>query len=1361
MPSGGPFQTGEKTALRQMWAGGNVMMRWRGSILFFLAAMFGLGLSARASDFASLRLRWRDMLTQGTNCNRALPLYSNWVAEVESTGQSYWQSLDNSGGRTNLFYSYANLATDSSDLTTTYEHLLAMALAWAVQGSALEGNTNLQADIISGLDWLYAHHYNATTAIYDNWYDFEIAVPRALNDTVVLIYSNLAPAQISNYMGAIDHFSPTPSYTSILSPVTGYNKVWKSLVVSLRGVIVQDSAKVALGRDALSDVFQSVTSGEGFYADGSFIFHDEFAYNTGYGVGLIDTMGSMMQLLQGSPWTITDPAQTNVFRWVFDAYAPLIVRGSAMDMTSGRYPSRNGDNHARGHELLGGILRAAQVAPPAEAAAIKSIAKAIIQSDTSRNFLDTQFPPYNVYASDILNNANVSPRSEFTEHRQFPCMDRIVHRTPNWTFGLAMSSKRVANYESTRGENLHGWFTGEGMTYLYNSDLTHYAGNFWATVDPYRLAGTTVDTITRTNTSGDSYNSPNNHVGGASILGRYGVAVMHLNAYGTGTVSARNSWFMFDNEIVCVGNSVSSSYGRETIVENRRLSLYGGNPFVVNGVAKPTGPGWAETMTGTSWAHLTGSAPDSDIGYYFPAATTVKALRESRSGRFYDINTTYGSKTPSTGNYLTMYLDHGSNATSATYSYVLLPGFSAPQVAAYAAIPEITVVQNNSTATAVRTSKLGITAANFWKDSSNQVAGISSDHKAAVILRNDGLVLDLGVSDPTQTNQVGLRIEVNTPALSALSSDPNIAVLQMAPTIKLLVNTSNKLGATLNAKFLLNVAGQRPTVALSTPCDRNMDAPATVTLTAAAQDVDGTIARLDFYNGISRIAQVFAPQTTTTSVPVPNLPSGAYTFTVIAVDNSGLMATSGPVSISVFTPKAAGSGTGLVGEYYRDASFWRTIALTRIDTNIDFSWPDYASHPIALAPHFRVRWMGKIQAQRSGLHLFHTQSDEGGRLWIDGKSLIDDWDQHPRATVEDVGGISLVAGRYYDIRMEYTEDVEPGVARLFWTQPGAAKEIVPQSQLYPAIQGLKGTYYWATNMTGSYSQWVRVDDTVNFSWGTNSPEPTTLSIPFAVRWTGKVKANAAGQYKFFTSSDDAARLYVNGQLLIDNWTPHAPTENSNTITLAAAGVYYDLTLEYFNQSGAGTVILSWQPPGETKQVIPASNLTPGQNNNPPILATLTNYVGVRGGTVNFAATAADPDTPSQSLNFTLDTGSPPGAMIHPSSGAFAWTIPHDQPFGPVQFTVRVSDNGLPQMSDAQRVSITVLTNPTLSVVHSLNSAVFRWPQFVVPMQLYSASNLAPPVAWLPVTNSALLSNGVWALEIPSPTNDMQFFRLGP
>src|SRR6185436_4602383 len=121
----------------------------------------------------------------------------------------------------------------------------------------------------------------------------------------------------------------------------------------------------------------------------------------------------------------------------------------------------------------------------ADAARIKSFVKAQILSDTSRRFVENQEPPYSVWANAVMTDTNIAPLGEVPEHRQFPGMDRVVHRMRGWTLGLSMSSSRVANYESTRGENLKGWFSGEGMTYLYNNDLNHYAENYWPTVNPY------------------------------------------------------------------------------------------------------------------------------------------------------------------------------------------------------------------------------------------------------------------------------------------------------------------------------------------------------------------------------------------------------------------------------------------------------------------------------------------------------------------------------------------------------------------------------------------------------------------------------------------------------------------------------------------------------------------------------------------------------------------------------------------------------------------------------------------------------------------------------------------------------------
>ena len=78
-------------------------------------------------------------------------------------------------------------------------------------------------------------------------------------------------------------------------------------------------------------------------------------------------------------------------------------------------------------------------------------------------------------------------------------------------------------------------------------------------------------------------------------------------------------------------------------------------------------------------------------------------------------------------------------------------------------------------------------------------------------------------------------------------------------------------------------------------------------------------------------------------------------------------------------------------------------------------------------------------------------------------------------------------------------------------------------------------------------------------------------------------------YRFYTLSDDGVRLWVNGQLLINNWTDHPTTENSGTIALTA-GQKYDVKLEYYDHTRNAVAKLLWSSTSQTKQPIPQSQL---------------------------------------------------------------------------------------------------------------------------------------------------------------------------
>jgi uncharacterized protein (DUF1800 family)/regulation of enolase protein 1 (concanavalin A-like superfamily) len=147
-----------------------------------------------------------------------------------------------------------------------------------------------------------------------------------------------------------------------------------------------------------------------------------------------------------------------------------------------------------------------------------------------------------------------------------------------------------------------------------------------------------------------------------------------------------------------------------------------------------------------------------------------------------------------------------------------------------------------------------------------------------------------------------------------------------------------------------------------------------------------------------------------------------------------------------------------------------------------------------------------------------------------------------------------------------------------------------------AAPGLSGEYHSIAGTTGNPprtpiapTSTKRVDPTVNFNWASGSPMTGIGVDRFAVRWTGSVQPLYTEQYTFFTRSDDGVRLWVDGQLLVDNWTLHSATENSGTIALQA-GRSYNVQLEFFENTGQAVAQLSWSSPSQAKSIIPQTQL---------------------------------------------------------------------------------------------------------------------------------------------------------------------------
>lgn len=140
--------------------------------------------------------------------------------------------------------------------------------------------------------------------------------------------------------------------------------------------------------------------------------------------------------------------------------------------------------------------------------------------------------------------------------------------------------------------------------------------------------------------------------------------------------------------------------------------------------------------------------------------------------------------------------------------------------------------------------------------------------------------------------------------------------------------------------------------------------------------------------------------------------------------------------------------------------------------------------------------------------------------------------------------------------------------------------------------GLSGAYYSDQLMTFTNPPTlVRTDATVDFDWGTGGPDASVDPAFFTVMWTGSIQPQFNEIYTFYTTTDDGVRLWVNGQLIIDEWVDQPATQWSGSIALAA-GQKYPVTMEYYQNTGNASAQLAWSSPSTPMAVVPQSQLYP-------------------------------------------------------------------------------------------------------------------------------------------------------------------------
>lgn len=320
--------------------------------------------------------------------------------------------------------------------------------------------------------------------------------------------------------------------------------------------------------------------------------------------------------------------------------------------------------------VMKSLLRLSDAMDESTKAKYKKIVKSSVESDSSYKQNDY----LNSYSDidkmkSLMDDSTISTNGLTQQLKIYNDMDRVTYHNKDldFAFGLSMTSKNVARYESINNENLKGWHTGAGMSYLYNSDVKHYRDNFWTTADMKRLAGTTTlenEVLKDT----DDKKSSKTFVGGTKFDDQHASIGMDFENQDK-TLTAKKSYFILNDKIVFLGTgikSTDSSKNPVTTIENRKA-----NGYTLYTDDKQT---TASDNQGTNSVFLESTnKPKNNIGYHFLNKSKISIKKETHTGNWKEINKSQ-KDTRKTDEYYEVTQKHSNSDNK--YGYVLYPGLS-------------------------------------------------------------------------------------------------------------------------------------------------------------------------------------------------------------------------------------------------------------------------------------------------------------------------------------------------------------------------------------------------------------------------------------------------------------------------------------------------------------------------------------------------------------------------------------------------------------------------------------------------------------------------------------------------------------
>jgi VCBS repeat-containing protein len=343
------------------------------------------------------------------------------------------------------------------------------------------------------------------------------------------------------------------------------------------------------------------------------------------------------------------------------------------------------------------------------------------------------------------------------------------------------------------------------------------------------------------------------------------------------------------------------------------------------------------------------------------------------------------------------------------------------------------------------------------------------------------------------------------------------------------------------------------------------------------------------------------------------------------------------------------------GEYFDNRSLEGDPALIRNDKKIDFDWKRGAPADGLPSDNFSARWTRTLEFD-AAVYRFSVASDDGVRLWVDDRLVIDEWvdSELNQETVD----LAMVSGKH-DIKLEYYEHLGGADIKLSW------KKITPDEDSKWIGR------FWFNRQRDSKWALVNTSSSIDFNWGSKSPALGIPSDNFSASWVRSIDFES-GSYRFSVQADDGVRLYFDDELLIDEWHDASGTK-TYSVEREVSGTH-ELQVIYYEHVGDAHIKFEWE------------KISPP--NQPPV-AKSDGYETMVDTSINVLDPGVlenDNDPDGDPITAIEVSGPSHGQLILHENGAFSYA-PDRGYVGEDRFIYRASDGDLQSADTTVKITI--------------------------------------------------------------------------